>query len=342
MPASAAIYGCQGTELSQAERGFFREVQPWGFILFARNVRDPEQVRRLCAELRETVPTPDAPILIDQEGGRVARRVARLKPPHWRTHPPGRVFGDLFQRDPEGAREAAYLNYRLIAHELRTVGVNVDCAPLLDVPVEGAHDIIGDRAFSTDPAIVIELGRAAIEGFLDGSVLPVVKHVPGHGRATADSHLALPRVSTPLAELRAHDFVTFRSLNHAPLAMTAHVVYEALDPQRPATTSPKIIRDVIRDEMGFDGLLMSDDLSMQALEGPFAARTKATLSAGCDVVLHCNGRMEEMTEIAEAAKPLAGAALRRADAALALLKPPGAFDVAAAEARLAGLIGAFV
>jgi beta-N-acetylhexosaminidase len=338
MPASAAIYGCQGTELSQAERGFFREVQPWGFILFARNVRDPEQVRRLCAELRETVPTPDAPILIDQEGG----RVARLKPPHWRTHPPGRVFGDLFQRDPEGAREAAYLNYRLIAHELRTVGVNVDCAPLLDVPVEGAHDIIGDRAFSTDPAIVIELGRASLEGFLAGNVLPVIKHVPGHGRATADSHLALPRVSTPVAELSAHDFVTFRSLNHAPLAMTAHVVYEALDPQHPATTSPKIIRDVIRGEMGFDGLLMSDDLSMQALEGPFAARTKAALSAGCDVVLHCNGRMEEMTEIAEAAKPLAGAALRRADAALALLKPPGPFDVAAAEARLAGLIGAFV
>jgi beta-N-acetylhexosaminidase len=336
MPASAAIYGCEGAELSEVERAFFRDVQPWGFILFARNVRDPEQVRRLCAALRETVGGTDAPILIDQEGG----RVARLTPPHWRAHPPARVFGDLFQRDPEGAREAAYLNYRLIAHELRGVGVNVDCAPVLDVPVEGAHDIIGDRAFATDPAIVIELGRASLEGFLDGSVLPVVKHIPGHGRATADSHLALPRVATPIAELSAHDFVTFRSLNHAPLAMTAHVVYEALDPQRPATTSPKIIRDVIRGEMGFDGLLMSDDLSMQALEGPFAARTKAALFAGCDVVLHCNGRMDEMTEIAREAKPLAGAALRRANAALALLKPPGPFDVTAAERRLAGLIGA--
>jgi beta-N-acetylhexosaminidase len=336
MPATAAIYGCQGTELSQDEMAFFGDARPWGFILFARNVRDPEQVRRLCATLRETVDSRDAPILIDQEGG----RVARLKPPHWRARPPARRFGELFQRDPEGGREAAYLCSRLIAHELHAIGINVDCAPVLDVPVEGAHDIIGDRAFSTDPAIVIELGRASMEGFLDGGVLPVVKHVPGHGRANADSHLALPRVTTSVAELSAHDFVTFRSLNHAPMAMTAHVVYEALDPQRPATTSPKVIRDVIRGEMGFDVLLMSDDLSMQALQGPFAARTKAALFAGCDVVLHCNGKMEEMTEIASEAKALAGAALRRANAAIAMLKPVAPFDASAAEARLAGLIGA--
>jgi beta-N-acetylhexosaminidase len=334
MPANAAIHGCQGKELLPEECDFFRHAKPFGFILFARNIEDPHQVRRLCAELRKIHGDAAAPILIDQEGG----KVARLRPPHWRARPPVRRFGDMFNADPEGARDAAYLDARLIAQELHDIGVNVDCAPVLDVPVPDAHDVIGDRAYSLDPAIVIELGRAAIEGFLDGGVLPVIKHIPGHGRANADSHFALPRVTASAAELSRHDFITFRGLNSAPMAMTAHVVYEALDPQRPATTSPKVIHDVIRGEIGFDGLLMSDDLSMQALEGSFRARTKAALAAGCDIVLHCNGKMEEMTEIASETPALAGAALRRANAAMAQLRAPERIDIAAAEARFAGIV----
>ena len=336
MPASAVIYGCQGPDLLGDELDFFAGVKPFGFILFARNCADPNQVRALCEALRTAVGDANAPILIDQEGG----RVARLKPPHWSARPAARHFGLLFESDPAGAREATYLSMRIIAHELRALGINVNCAPVLDVPVEGAHDVIGDRAFSYKAAVVIELGRAAIEGFLDGGVLPVIKHLPGHGRAEVDSHMALPRVGASREELSAQDFVVFRSLNNAPIGMTAHVVYEALDPLRPATTSPKIVRDVIRGEIGFDGLLISDDISMSALEGPLAVRAKAALFAGCDVVLHCNGRLDEMKEVAEMVKPLAGSALRRAEAALACLTQPAAMDVAAAEARFDRIMGA--
>jgi beta-N-acetylhexosaminidase len=335
MPAHAAIYGCQGTELLPDERAFFRDAQPFGFILFARNIADPDQVRRLTGSLREAGGDENAVVLVDQEGG----RVARFKPPHWRARLPAARFGELYANDSEKARDAAYLNARLMAHELHALGVNVDCAPVLDVPTEGAHDVIGDRAFAKDPAVVIALARAAMDGFLDGGVLPVIKHMPGHGRAQADSHFALPRVSASAEELSAHDFVTFRSLSDAPMGMTAHVVYEALDPRRPATTSAKVVRNVIRGEIGFDGLLMTDDLSMKALEGSFAARTKAAFAAGVDVILHCNGAMDEMQEVASQAKPLAGDAKRRADAALAHLKRPAALDVAAAEARLASVMG---
>jgi beta-N-acetylhexosaminidase len=331
-----AIYGCAGTELTAEERAFFAEARPWGFILFARNVADPEQVRALAAALRQTVNDPAAPVLIDQEGG----RVARLKPPHWKARPAAARFGALYAASPDAAREAAYLNARLTAAELSALGINVDCVPVLDVPVEGADGVIGDRAFAHEPAIVIDLGRAVIEGMIDGGVLPVMKHIPGHGRAMADSHLALPRVATAADCLSATDFVTFRSLNHCPLAMTAHVVYEAIDPQRPATTSPKVIRDVIRGEIGFDGLLLSDDLSMQALSGSYSARARAALFAGCDLVLHCNGRMEEMREVAAEVKPLEDAALKRAEAARAHLVEPEAFDSEGAERRLADLLGA--
>jgi beta-N-acetylhexosaminidase len=334
MPASAAIYGCQGIALAREERDFFRDAQPFGFILFARNCESPEQVRALCQALREAVGN-DAPILIDQEGG----RVARLKPPHWRARPPARRFGELFESNPETGRDAAYLCARLIAHELKDVGVNVNCAPVLDVPAPGAHDIIGDRAYSMDPATVIELGRATIEGYLDGGVLPVVKHIPGHGRALADSHLALPRVSAAVDELSAHDFVIFRSLNYAPMAMTAHVMYEAIDSNRPATTSPRIVQNVIRGEIGFDGLLMSDDLSMAALEGPLSWRAKQALFAGCDVALHCNGKLDEMKAIAGEAKPLSGKALHRAENALAHLHAPAALDFDKAEERLNQMLG---
>jgi beta-N-acetylhexosaminidase len=330
MPASAAVYGCQGTELAPDERDFFRDARPFGFILFARNVNNPAQVAALCDQMRASIGNANAPVLIDQEGG----RVQRLKPPHWQNRPAARRFGELFDRHPDQGREAAYLCARLIAHELRSIGVTVNCAPVLDVPVKGAHDIIGDRAYSFNPTTVIELGRATIEGYLDGGVLPVIKHMPGHGRAMADSHLALPRVATAAAELSAHDFVTFRSLNQAPVAMTAHVVFEAIDPRRPATTSPKVIRSIIRGEIGFEGLLVSDDLSMSALEGPLSARTKAALFAGCDIALHCNGKMDEMMDVAKEAKELAGEALGRADAALAHVREPAPLDVAAADARL--------
>lgn len=333
---SRAIYGCAGTSLSAEERDFFRETQPWGFILFARNISDSVQVKALIAQLRETVGDGAAPVLIDQEGG----RVARLKPPHWKARLPAARFGALHPVNPEAAREATYLNARLIAHDLSQLGINVDCLPVLDVPVPGAHDIIGDRAFATDPATIIALGRAQIEGLMDGGVLPVMKHIPGHGRAGADSHLALPRVAASKEELSASDFVTFRSLDQCPIAMTAHVVYESIDPQRPATTSPKVIRDVIRGEIGFEGLLMSDDLSMKALDGPLSVRAKAALFAGCDLALHCNGDMEEMREVATEVKNLEGASLKRSAQALSHLSAPSSFDPAAAEDRLGLLLGA--
>jgi beta-N-acetylhexosaminidase len=336
---SRAIYGCGGLILSAEERAFFRDARPWGFILFGRNIQTPDQVRSLVRALRETVGDASAPVLIDQEGG----RVARLRPPHWHERPPAARFGSLHDANPEAAREATYLNARLIAHDLAGLGINVDCLPVLDVPVTGAHDIIGDRAFAHDPVTVIDLGRAQIEGLMEGGVLPVMKHIPGHGRAGADSHLTLPRVAASAEELSASDFVTFRSLDLCPIAMTAHVVYDSIDPQRPATTSPKVIRDVIRGEIGFDGLLLSDDLSMQALDGPLDVRARAALFAGCDVVLHCNGKMDEMKLVASETKTLEGAPLKRAEAALAHLVQSDIFDrdpfdPAAAEARLAQLL----
>jgi beta-N-acetylhexosaminidase len=334
-PSAAAIFGCEGTQLNADERAFFTDVRPFGFIVFARNCESPDQLRALCDEMRATVVNPEAPIFIDQEGG----RVQRLRPPHWRNRPAARRFGELFERNPEEGREATYLCARLLAHELRDVGVNANCTPVLDVPVSGAHDIIGDRAYSTDPVTVIALGRIVVAGHLDGGVLPVIKHLPGHGRALADSHFALPHVATAYEELSTHDFVTFRGVNDAPAGMTAHVVYEAIDPDRPATTSSRVVQTVIRREIGFDGLLMSDDLSMGALQGPLAKRTKSALLAGCDLVLHCNGKLGEMKEIAAAVKPLAGEALRRAGAALAQYRTPADLDIARAESHLAALVG---
>jgi beta-N-acetylhexosaminidase len=336
MPASAAVYGCRGMQLAPEEREFFRDARPFGFILFARNCETPAQIVALCNSMREAIASGDAPIFIDQEGG----RVARLKPPHWRARPPARRLGQLFETSPDDGREATYLCARLIANDLRALGVTVNCAPVLDVPVAGAHDIIGDRAFSLDAATVIELGRIVLDGHLDGGVLPVIKHVPGHGRALADSHLALPRVAASGKELSGHDFVTFRALNHAPIAMTAHVVYEAIDANRPATTSSRVVHSVIRGEIGFRGLLVSDDLSMAALQGPLATRTKAALLAGCDIVLHCNGQFDEMKQVAREVKTLSGAALLRADAALAQLRLPSELDIEKAEARLAEMTGA--
>jgi Beta-glucosidase-related glycosidases len=327
------IFGCSGPVLGEKERDFFREAQPWGFILFARNIESPAQVRRLAEDLRASVGDGKAPILIDQEGG----RVARLKPPHWALRPPQAVFGALYEAQPDTAREAAYLNARLIAHDLAQIGVNVDCLPVLDVPIAGAHDVIGDRAFANGPTVVIELGRAVIDGLLDGGVLPVMKHMPGHGRAGCDTHLQLPKVSATTEELSATDFVPFRSLAHCPMAMTAHVVYDAIDPNRPATTSPRVLK-IIREEIGYQGLVMTDDLSMQALSGPLSARTKAALFAGCDVVLHCNGSMAEMAAVMTEMKPLDEVHQKRADAALSQLSASGNFEPVMAEERLRELL----
>ena len=330
--ASASILGCAGTTPTREETAFFRDVRPWGFILFARNVEAPDQVRKLVDALRDTVGRADAPVLIDQEGG----RVQRLKPPHWPLYPPGRAYGRLRVNDPLLRREIARLGARLIAHDLASLGINVDCVPVLDVPDPLGHEIIGDRAYGDTPEEVAVLGRAAAEGLIAGGVLPVIKHIPGHGRAKADSHLELPVVEASWEELDARDFAPFRVLSDMPMAMTAHVIYSAVDKKRPATTSKKALGKVIRGAIGFDGLVMSDDLSMKALNGGFAERARDALAAGCDVVLHCNGDMAEMKAVAEACGALKGRAKRRAEAAMArIVRAPEPLDVKAARERFA-------
>lgn len=330
MTTSAAILGCAGLTLSKSERAFFRDAQPWGFILFARNVESPDQVRALTAELRDTVGRADAPILIDQEGG----RVARLRPPHWKPYPPGRAYGELAGNDPLLRREITRLGGRLLAHDLASLGINVDCVPVLDVPDPEGHEIIGDRAYGQTPEDVALLGRAAAEGLIAGGVLPVIKHIPGHGRAKADSHLELPVVEASWDELDARDFAPFRALSDMPMAMTAHVIYTEVDRKRPATTSRSAFKRVIRGAIGFEGLVMSDDLSMKALAGSFRERAERSLAAGCDVVLHCNGDMTEMKAVLSGTGALKGKAGRRAAAALARLpRSPEPFDPAEGRAR---------
>ncbi|CAA7623500.1 putative sugar hydrolase/Beta-N-acetylhexosaminidase [Candidatus Terasakiella magnetica] len=335
-PPAAIVFGCAGKTVTEEERRFFARVNPLGFILFARNIETPAQVRALVAELRASVGRPDAPVLIDQEGG----RVQRLRPPHWRKAPTGEAFARLAATDLAAAKEALRLNFRLIGRELADLGIDVDCAPVLDVPVPGAHDVIGDRAYGLEPLQVADLAQEVMEGLYDEGVLPIIKHIPGHGRAMVDSHHDLPVVEASLAELEARDFPPFRALRHAPWAMTAHVVYTALDAMAPATTSAKVITEIIRGSLGFDGVLVSDDLSMKALGGSFEDRTRASLDAGCDLVLHCNGEMSEMAAIAQAARPLSEDALTRLARAKALKRKPQPFDTAAAVARVEALVGA--
>ncbi len=289
---SPVIFGMAGTTLTAEETEFFREVQPYGYILFARNCDNPQQIKDLTAVLREISGRDDLPILIDQEGG----RVARLKPPHFPAFPPAAQFAKLAETDLEAAKKAVYDNALSIANMLIKLGITVNCAPLADVPIAGAHEIIGDRAFGNDPQQVATLARAMADGLIAGGVTPVLKHIPGHGRAFADSHHELPVVHTALEELRATDFVPFKTLADLPLAMTAHVLFSAIDAENMATVSPKAIR-LIREELGFSGLLMSDDLSMKAMRGDFSERARAVLAAGCDLVLHCNGDMAEMRAI---------------------------------------------
>ena len=329
----AFICGCAGVALSEDERQFIRDTRPWGLILFKRNVVEPTQMRQLTQAFREAVERDDAPVLIDQEGG----RVQRMAPPYWQAYPSAASF-DASLKDRGAALAAAGLTARLIAQDLREVGVTIDCAPVLDLAYEGAHSVIGSRAYSRDPARAAELGRAVAEGLLAGAVAPVMKHMPGHGRAKVDSHLELPVVEASRAELLTEDFAPFAALKDLPIGMTGHIVYRAIDPERPATTSKIVVDTIIRGAIGFQGLLLTDDLSMKALGGSFEDRTRAAFDAGVDIALHCNGQLDEARAVADAAPVLTGEPLRRAEAALATAAAaPQPLDAAAARAELAAI-----
>lgn len=326
MRQGAYIFGCAGGELSAQEVAFFRDSQPWGFILFARNIETPDQLRRLCDGLRDSVGW-HAPILIDQEGG----RVQRMRAPHWREFLP-----PLEQCErARDAERAMWLRGRLLAEDLHGVGIDVNCVPGLDVATETTHPFLRNRCFSTDPGVVATMGRALVEGLAAGGVLPVMKHLPGHGRGALDSHKELPHVKALRGDLDV-DFAPFRALNDLPMAMSAHIVMEAIDPDHPATQSPAAIR-VIREDIGFDGLLMTDDISMEALSGTVAERGASALAAGCDLILHCNGDMAEMEAIA-ALGPMSEAAQTRADRAIAARHPHQPIDIAAVSAEFQSLI----
>jgi beta-N-acetylhexosaminidase len=334
MSFRAFIAGCAGPVLSPDECAFFTEARPWGLILFRRNVESPDQVRALTSHFRDLLGA-DAAVLVDQEGG----RVQRLNQPHWPVYPPAAAFGRL----SDEAERFATLGARLIAQDLRAVGIDVDCLPVLDTPAPGSHQIIGDRAYAGNPADVGRLGRAAALGLMAGGVMPVMKHIPGHGRALADSHLELPRVKASREELEA-DFAPFRANADLPAAMTAHVVYEALDPLHPATQSRDVVENIVRGEIGFDGLLMTDDLSMKALDGRFFERAARAFGAGVDLALHCNGDLAEAGAVAQAAPMLAGPALDRVERARARVSREQAgadgFDPVEARAELVSALAA--
>jgi len=311
----AVIFGCHTTYLLEEEKAFFQRTNPLGFILFARNCETYDQIQQLTHDLRQSINRPDAPILIDQEGG----RVARLSPPHWRAAPPAGTFGTIAEDDPERASWCAKANAWLIGRELINLGINVNCAPVVDVLHEMTHHIIGDRAFSHHPDIVATLALQSVKGFQESGVIPVIKHIPGHGQATVDSHEKLPVVSTSLEDLAASDFEAFRQVcqhfkrqtDVVPWAMTAHVVYSVIDPVTPATQSPLVIDSVIRGHIGFTGFLLSDCITMKALEGSYGKRARKSLEAGCDAVLHCSGILEDMIEVAAQTTPLKNDSMSR-------------------------------
>ncbi|SKA39836.1 beta-N-acetylhexosaminidase [Enhydrobacter aerosaccus] len=338
MTPRAVILGCSGPDLTPDERAFFRDADPLGFILFARNIDTPERAQRLVEDLRSSVGRADAPVLIDQEGG----RVARLKPPHWRKAPPARVLGELYERNPERGLEATRLNSRLLAADVASIGCDVDCLPVLDIAFPETHSVIGDRAYAALPDPVAALGRAAAEGLLAEGVMPVIKHIPGHGRATVDSHHALPTVTAPRHELERIDFLPFKLLSDLPWAMTAHVLYTAVDPDAALTVSARGVREIVREHIGFEGLLLSDDLSMQALGGSLAERAARALAAGCDIALHCNGRRDEMEQVVSRTGALTPETRRRFEAGRSYLRrhraPLGASGLAEARKKLSSLL----
>ncbi|HVV80920.1 MAG TPA: beta-N-acetylhexosaminidase [Pseudolabrys sp.] len=324
MAPRAFITGIVGLELSSDEEAFLREADPWGMILFKRNISDPKQVTELTSSFRSVLGR-HVPVLVDQEGG----RVQRLGPPNWPVYPPAQAFDRLYERDPAAGLAAARLGGRLLAADLQPLGIDVDCLPCADIPVSEADPVIGDRAYGDRPDKVAVLAGAHARGLMNGGVLPVLKHLPGHGRATADSHKSLPTVEADRGTLEATDFAAFRPLARLPLGMTAHVVFSAIDAAHPATTSATMVGEVIRGFIGFEGLLMSDDVSMGALSGTIGERSKAAIAAGCDVVLHCNGKLDEMQEVAASVPRLSGEAARRAGAALAARETPSEFDAVA-------------
>jgi beta-N-acetylhexosaminidase len=333
---AALITGLEGSALTEAEKAFLREARPCGLILFARNCLSPDQVRKLVDESKDAIASGDLLVLVDQEGG----RVRRLRPPQWQDLPAAGAFAARYGQDAEDAMRAAWLAARRTAGELVSCGINTNCAPVLDLAVPGAHAIIGDRAYGASPEQVARLGRAVAEGYLAGGVLPVIKHIPGHGRALADSHFELPVVSASRDELSRTDFAPFRALSDMPAAMTAHVVYAAVDPDLPASISPRVVGDVIRGEIGFGGFLMSDDLSMEALKGPIRARAEAVIAAGSDAALHCNGCLAEMEAVAAGAPPLSGESLRRFERCLSILGQADPYSIAEADAALRRVLAA--
>ena len=328
------VLGCAGAALDDAERRFMADADPAGFILFKRNCESPAQTRALIESLREAVGRPDAPVLVDQEGG----RVVRLGAPHWREPPAPTLLGALAEIDETAGLRAAWLNARLMAADLQALGFSVNCVPVLDLRYAGASKVVGDRSLGTDPRSVARLGRAVADGLLAGGIVPAIKHLPGHGRAAADSHAVLPHVDAPLEALRDRDFVPFRALRDVPAGLTAHVRYAALDPDLPGTLSPEVIARAVRGDIGFDGLLVTDDLSMGALTGSVGARAAAALAAGCDLALHCNGKREEMEDVAAAVPRLAGRALGRFQRMLAARREPEAFDDAEGLRELDALL----
>jgi beta-N-acetylhexosaminidase len=332
--SKAFISGCKGLTLTADEKAFFADERPWGFILFARNIGDAGQISDLVAGLRDSIGNADAPVLIDQEGG----RVQRIRPPLAGTYPNAAAIGALFHQDAEQGLRAAWLMSRLHAFDLMRYGITVDCLPVLDVAADGMSEAIGNRAYSRDPQAVALLGAAAAEGLKAGGMLPIMKHMPGHGRALVDSHHKLPVVDRSFEELALSDFVPFVALKNEVMAMSAHIVFTAIDPDRPATTSRKVVDTVIRGHIGFDGLLMSDDVSMNALAGDMQTRARNIVDAGLDLVLHCHGIMDEMTAVAGVVPELAGRALQRAEAAMAAFRAPDDHDEDTLRAEFMELI----
>lgn len=332
--SKAFISGCKGLVITDEEKAFFAGERPWGFILFGRNIGEAAQIADLVASLRDSIGDPDAPVLIDQEGG----RVQRIRPPLVASYPNGAAIGEIYRRDQAQGLRAAWLMSRLHAFDLTRLGITVDCLPVLDVPVEGSHDVIGNRAYGYDPQAVAAIGKAAADGLKAGGMLPVMKHMPGHGRAFADSHHNLPVVDVSLEALKASDFMPFVAMKDEVMAMSAHVVYPAIDPVSPATTSETVVRDIIRGYIGFDGLLMSDDVSMNALAGDIETRARGIVAAGLDMILHCHGIMEEMLAVARVAPVLAGDGLRRAEAVRAAFTPADASNEAALREEFGGML----
>lgn len=331
---TSALYGCEGPQLTDWERGFFSEQRPWGYILFGRNIADPQQLRRLTDSLRAASDDPDALIFVDQEGG----SVARLRGPHFRHPPAPRKFADLARSDPELAAEAMWLNARLMAAELKAVGINANCSPMVDVVQPDAHPFLATRALGDDPDTVIALGRAMALGLRDGGVSTCIKHAPGHGRGKADSHHDLPNVPTMLAELSECDFKPFRALRKEPMLMSAHVLYTDIDPDLPGTLSPDVITGIVRDVIGFEGLILTDDINMNALPGSIEERSRLALEAGCEIICHCNGEKDDMVSVARAAIPVEGLSKERGDRARALAwKDAKPFEQEAAVERLKSL-----